>query len=235
VLPEPLFLAAGLVVLAIGLLSLVRSVRTRRLIGALIALRPQPVDALTPGLRQAKGRIRADRAIPSAFHKRPCVYYAYRVEEPTLGPVPKRLAVGKDWGEASLVDETGDARLHHRPAMIRSPHETITELNGLTEIPAEHAEFFERAGISQKHLGRFKTIRIVEYTLEEGDEVYATGWFDHDDDGKVFYRARRSPLVVSAEPDTRLIPGLKNELLLFSAATALLLVFSLLFLGVAFA
>jgi hypothetical protein len=233
VLPNPVFLGAALLLLLLGFALLPRARRTKRLIETLRTIRPQPLASIQTGLRQARGQIRADRPIPSAFHQRPCVYYAYRVEEPTLGPAPKRLAVGKDWGDASLVDATGSAQIDHRTAFIRSPHETVTELTGLTQVPPEHA--FERAGIANKHLGRFKTLRIVEYTLEAGDDVHVTGWIDGDEDGKVFYRARRSPLVVSAEADTRLIPGLKNELLLFSAAAALLLVFGLLSLGIAFA
>lgn len=234
-LADPVFTTAALVVFVVSLFLLRRAILTKRLIDAMNRLHPEAIGSLQPGLRQAQGRIRAERAIQSAFHKRRCVYYAYRVEEPTLGPVAKRLAVGKDWGEASLDDETGTVLLQHRPALIRAPHETVTELQGLTTIPAEHAEFFERAGIAQKHLGRFRALRIVEYTLEDGDLVHVTGWIDSDKDGKVFYRARRSPLVVSTEADTRLIPGLKNELLLFSAATAILLLFSLLFFGTAVA
>jgi hypothetical protein len=235
-LPQPVLLVAGTFLLLLAAFAARRALVTARLMRDLRTMRAEPIAQLSPGFRQARGRIVADKTIPSAFHKRACVYYAYRVEEPALGAQgPKRLAVGKDWGEASLEDASGRAQIHHRPALIRAPHESVTQLDMLRQIPPEHAEFFEAAGIAAKHLARFQSLRIVEYTLEPGDEVHVTGWIGDDEEGKLFYRARRSPLVVSAQADTGLVPGLRNELLLFGVAAALLGAFSLLFFGVAFA
>ena len=235
--PEPTLLVSAFVLLLFALLALRRSLRVMRLIRTLRTLRPTSVaEARENELQVVHGRVSTPDPIPSAFQKRPAAYYAFRIEEPRPEPQkPRRLAVGKDWATLFIEDETGEARVDSRPALIRSPHEHKTTLGKLTAIPPEHAEFFETAGIYERHLARFQDLRVVEYTLEAGDEVYVLGTVRSENSRKIFYRATHSPLAVSQTVDAGLVPGYRNELLLFSVAAALLTTFSALFFVVSFA
>ena len=208
-----------------------------RLIQTLRTLRPTSVaEAEENELQLVQGRIASPDPIPSAFNKRACVYYAFRVEEPRPEPQkPRRLAVGKDWATLEIEDETGVATIESRPALIRAPHEHVTHLGKLSSIPPEHAEFFEKAGIYERHLARFIDVRVVEYTLEPGDEAYVLGHVRSENGRKIFYRATHSPLAVSQTVDAGLVPGYRNELLLFSVAAALLVAFSAVFFVASFA
>jgi hypothetical protein len=235
--PQPALLVSCLILLVLSLFALRRSLRVARLIRQLRTLRPTSIaEAQEDTLQVVKGRIASPATIPSAFRRHPVAYYAFRVEEPRPAPQkPRRLAVGKDWAAIELEDETGTATVEARPALIRAPHEHIATLGKLDKVPPEHAEFFEQAGIYERHLARFVSVRVVEYTLEPGDEVYVLGTVRSENGRKIFYRATHSPLAVSETVDAGLVPGYRNELLLFSVAAALLCAFSAVFLVVSFA
>lgn len=203
--------------------------RIKRLIATLAGLSTSEL-AEAQGFARGRGHVEAAHSIRSAFQGRPCVYYAFRVEDPgDQRKKERRLATGKDWAPFSIVDPSGAARVEERTALIRSPHVHEATLEGLTAIPPERVEFFELAGITERHLRRFPRLRITEYTLEPGDLVHVTGSVRQGSDGKTFYRARRSPLVVTPETDTGLMPGYRHELLLFSGAAILLFGFAVLF------
>lgn len=235
--PEPTLLITALVLLVFAFFALRRSVRVMRLIRTLRLIKPTSIaEALPNELQLVRGRIASPSPIPSAFQKRPVSYFAFRVEDPQpQGKKPRRLAVGKDWAHIELEDETDTAIIDARPALIRAPHEHMTSLGKLDKIPPEHDEFFETAGIYERHLARFNDIRIIEYTLEPGDEMYVLGMVRSENGRKIFYRATHSPLAVSNTADAGLVPGYRNELLLFSVAAALLAAFSAVFFVVSFA
>ncbi|MBI2078763.1 MAG: hypothetical protein HYT80_10415 [Euryarchaeota archaeon] len=230
---ELALLIPGLVLLLSAALAMRRALRVARLVKRIPALAPEPLAKVADGLRLAKGSIESDEPLPSPFHARPCVYYAYRVEDG--GPVPKRLATGKAWAATRLRDATGAVAVETRAALVRAPHATVTRLERLDQLTEAQRAFLRDAGIEQRHLGRFSALTITEYTLESGDEVHVLGTVQQRPDGKVFYRARHSPLAVTATRDAGLVPGLRNELLLFSASTALFLLFGILFLVASFA
>lgn len=232
---QPALAIIGTLLLGLALLALRRVLRLRRLIQRLATITTRPI-AEADGFTRVHGTVHAPQPIPSAFQRRPSAYYAYRVEDPgDARKKERRLATGKDWADLEIHDTSGTIHVEARTALIRSPHASETTLEGLTTIPIEHAEFFESAGIGERHLKRFQRIRITEYTLEPGDEVFVTGTVRHGPDGKTFYRAPRSPLVVTPETDTGLAPGYRHELLLFSGATAILAGFATLFWFVALA
>lgn len=233
---EPVFLVSVAVLLLLGFFAFRRARRTGRLVRDILHIRPTSIAQAGNDLVQVRGVVRTTQPISSAFQQRPCAYYAYRIEDVQPEPKkPRRLAVGKDWADLFLEDETGTAVIHSRPALIRAPHEHIEHLGKLDAIPERHAAFFEAAGINARHMRRFTNLRVVEYTLEDGDEVFVLGTARPDEGRKVFYRARHSPLAVTPNADTGLVPGLKNELLLFSVAAVLLVAFALVFFGVALA
>ena len=230
---ELVLLIPGLFLLAFALLALRRTLRVADLVKSLPSMTPEPLAEISEGFHLAAGIIESDALLQSPFHGRDCVYYAYRVEEP--GPVPKRLATGKNWAATRFRDATGAATIESRAALVRAPHETITNLERLDGLSDAQRSFLKDAGIEAKHLGRFRALTITEYTLEPGDDVYVLGTLEAAKDGKVFYRARHSPLAVSRTRDAGLLPGLRNELLLFRATTGLFLLFGVLFLVASFA
>lgn len=232
---QPVFVAAGLALVLATAMAARRAFRVAQTLRTIAALSVVPLSQAGAGLRLVRGRIDAAQPLRSPFHGRSCAYYAYRVEEIPVGTGrARRLAVGKDWADLVVEDSTGRARIEARPAMIQAPHTTISELEGIRHIPDAHREFFQAAGIEERHLARFHGLRVTELTLEPGDEVHVLGTINERTDGKVFYRARHSPLAVSAASDAGLLPGLRNERFLFGVAAALLGAFALLFLAAAF-
>lgn len=233
---EAVFAVGALVLAAIAGLALRRGMRVARTLRTLAGLAPHPIAALGEGVQMVRGHVVCPEPIKSAFRQRPCAYYAFRVEEPRPPPAkPKRLATGKDWAPFGVRDDTGSVQVDSRPALIRAPNTHTAEFGRLTQVPPEHREFFEAAGIHERHLGRFTGVRVVEYTLEEGDDVHVLGSVREENGRKVFYRARHSPLAVSADADPGLAPGLRNELMLFSVSAVLFLAFAALFFVVALA
>ncbi|HLE47354.1 MAG TPA: hypothetical protein VI818_03580 [Candidatus Thermoplasmatota archaeon] len=230
---ELFFLVPGLLLLTFAAFALRRSLRISRLVKAIPLMAIDHVSDLQPGFRLAAGTIQTPNPLKSPFHQRDCVYYAYRVEEP--GPMAKRLATGKNWTETRLRDATGDIPIEARAALIRPPHESITDLANLDGLPQHQREFLAEAGIEARHLPRFSSLRIVEYTLEPDDPAHVLGTVEQRSDGKVFYRGPHSPLAVSTTRDAGLLPGLRNEFLLFGASTLLFLTFGVLFLVASFA
>lgn len=235
--PEPTLLISAFVLAVFAFFALRRSLRVMRLIRTLGQIRPTSIAETIPNeLQLVRGRIASSSPIPSAFQKRPVSYFAFRVEDPQpQGKKPRRLAVGKDWANIEIEDETDTATIDARPALIRAPHEHVASLGKRDKIPPEHAAFFETAGIYERHLARFNDVRVVEYTLEPGDEMYVLGMVRSENGRKIFYRATRNPLAVSQTIDAGLVPGYRNELLLFSVAAALLAAFSAVFFVVSFA
>lgn len=234
---EPTLSIASVILLAFAILAGRRSLRVMRLVKRLGALRPTRIaDAPEGTLQVIHGRVSSPAPIPSAFQRRAAAYYAFRVEEPRPEPQkPRRLAVGKDWAPLVIEDESGSADVESRPAYIQAPHEHVRSLGKLAKIPIEHTAFFEAAGIHERHLARFANVRIVEYTLEPSDAVYVLGTVRSENGRKVFYRATHSPLAVSQNIDPGLVPGYRNELLLFSVAALLLVLFSAVFFVVSLA
>lgn len=234
---EPALVVAALVLLVFTILAARRSLRLSRLIKTLKTLRPTSVAEATENeLQLVRGRIATPDPIPSAFRGRRCAYYAFRVEDHRLDkPKPRRLAVGKDWATIEIEDETGTATIDARPALIRAPHEHVERLGRIDDVPADKAEFFEQAGIYERHLARFQNLHVIEYTLEPGDELFVLGTVRSENGRKVFYRAKHSPLAVSETSDAGLVPGYRNELLLFSVAAVLLATFAAVFFVVSFA
>lgn len=232
---EPVLAGASLVLVLAAGLGARRALRVARTLRAIASLVVVPLAEAGPGFCLVRGRIQTAQPLRSPFHGRPCAYYAYRVEELSPGRGrPRRLAVGKEWADLAIQDATGWATIDARPALIQSPHTTVTNLEGIRQIPEAHREFFQTAGIEERHLPRFHGLRVTELTLEPGDEVHVLGTVALRANEKVFYRNRHSPLAVSAASDAGLLPGLRNERLLFSVAAALLGAFALLFLAMAF-
>lgn len=219
-----LALAAGILLLLLGALLMLRGVRLARLIQRLARLRPVPIAAAPPGLVMVRGQLAADPLLRSPYQGRACAYYFFRVVEPRPGHRPRTLATGKEWTLTRIEDATGHAQLDAVTAVVASPRRFETEFERLQKIPQELAGFFERAGIEQKHLERLPRFLVHEYTLEPGDSVYVTGTLRVEDGGKVFYRGKRGPLIVSSEPDIGYLRGLRNEFLIHAAAPPLLLV-----------
>jgi hypothetical protein len=230
--PQPALLVAALILLFFALLSLRRAWRLRSLVTALRALSPVGIGEAKPDrLNLVKGRVASPAPIPSAFQGKPSVYYAYRVEDRRAdSPKPRRLALGKDWATFELEDATGSAIVESRPALIHAPHLHDEPMGRLEAIPPERTDFFEAAGIYERHLARFQNVHVVEYTLEPGDEVFVVGSVREENGRKVFYRAKHSPLAVSTTPNAGLVPGYRNEQMLFSVASLLLAVFAAAFL-----
>ena len=108
---------------------------------------------------------------------------------------------------------------------VASPRRFETVHEGLAKIPPDLASFFDKAGIDEKHLPRLPRFTVHEYTLEPGDDVYVLGTLEAEK-GR-FVRAKRRPLVVSAERDVGLADALRNELLLYAPVAPMLLLTAL--------
>lgn len=187
-------------------------------------MEPRPIAELGAGLGMAHGKLGGAPLLRSPLQGRECVYYFFRVVQPEPGGKERRLATGKQWTLANVSDASGRAEIEAVPALVASPRRHAQVFRGIQTIPEGLAPFFEAAGIDQKHLGRLSHFVAYEYTLEPGDDVFVTGEVRRQGDGKVFYRTRYSPLIVSAEPDIGLLPGLRTEFFVHAALTALLLV-----------
>lgn len=217
-------LAIAVVLIGIALTLTARGIQMGRLLRSLKRLRPTSISDVEPGLAMVHGRLKGHPLLKSPFQKRDCLYYYFRVLEPRdRGAHPRTLAQGKEWTLAIVEDGTGEARVDAVAAMVGSPRRGEWRLERLAQIPPDLADFFERAGIDEKHLPKFPTLVVQEYTIENGDPVYVTGTVRNDADGKLFYRRRRGPLVVSSELDVGYARGLRNELLIYAATPPLLL------------
>lgn len=230
-----LALAVGAFLLLLAGLLLRRGVFLARLIRALSVLRPRTVGQLEPGLAMARGKIQGDPLLKSPFQNRDCVYYFFQVLEPRADGKHRILAKGKEWTLARLEDETGSASVEAVTAMVASPRRFETSLRGLSKVPPDLADFFERAGIDAKHLPRLPHLRIHEYTLEPGDDVFVTGTVRATPEGKLFYRKGRGPLIVSSDSDVGYARALRNELLIYLATPPLLATAGLVLVALAFA
>lgn len=218
---NPAALVTAVLFFGIGAALVSRGLGTARLRRTLAQLQPSPVSSLGDGLRMVRGRIKGDPPLASPYQKRACVYYFFRVSDPHAKR-PRTLATGKAWTLVDVEDSTGVARVDAQPALVASPRRFEATLRNLRTIPADLADFFERAGIDEKHLPRLPSMRIHEYTIEPGDEVFVTGTVRIEDGQKVFYRKKRRPLIVSSERDVGYLNGLRNELVLYAATAPLL-------------
>lgn len=179
--------------------------------------------SLRPGLALVQGRLQGDPLLRSPFQQRDCVYYYFRVLDPTNERRPRTLAKGKEWTLAAVEDDSGRADLQGISSMVGSPRRFETELRDLSKIPPDLAGFFERAGIDEKHLARLTRLVVHEFTLEPGDVVYVTGAVREEAGTKTFYRPKRGPLIVSSQSDVGYVRGLRNELLIYLTTPPLLL------------
>lgn len=219
-----LALTVGLGLLFLGFEALHRGLAQANLIRTLRTIRATPVADPRPDLQLVHGPLEGEPLLYSPYQGRACLYYFFRVTEPREGGRPVTLATGKEWTLVRVRDASGAAAIEAWPALVASPRRFEDRLTGLTRIPPHLADFFERAGIDDKHLPRFSTLVVHEYTLEPGDAVYVTGTARLRAGQKVFYRKKRSPLIVSAEPDVGYLGGLRHELFLYAALAPLLLV-----------
>jgi hypothetical protein len=219
--PNGVALAVAALLLILGLAVLRRALDQGKLLRTLRGLEPNPTAASGTGLRLVHGRLGGDPLIQSPYQGRPCVYHFFRVLEPRPGGRPRVLATGKEWTAATVTDDTATAQIEPWTAVVASPRRFEAVHEGLTSIPPHLATFFERAGIDEKHLPRLPSFVVHEYTLEPGDEVYVLGTLDAAP--RRFRRAKRRPLVVSAQRDVGLGAALRNEWLLYALLAPLLL------------
>lgn len=231
-----LHLAAGALLLFVGFRLLVRGARLATLLRELRRLRPTPLREVEIGLHQTRARIRrTESLLKSPYQKRECAYYFFRVSSATQGPRRKALATGKEWALAEIEDATGRARIEPWTAIVASPHKFTTTLGPLETIPPDLVDFFQKAGIDEKHLPRLGQMTVEEYTLEPEDEVYVTGTVRTEGGAKIFHRPKRGPLIVSAEADIGYTKGLRHELFLYTAIPPLVIVAGIILSVLAFA
>lgn len=207
----------------LGAFESIRALRLTRLLQTLNRLEVTQLAESPDGLRCAHGRFEGTPLLRSPYQGRPCLYYLFRVLEPRADGKPRLLASGKEWTEVHLEDESGRARVEAGPALVASPRRFEEPLSGLRRIPPERADFFERAGIEERHLARLPQLVVEEFTIEPRDSLYVTGTLETRNGEKRFYRKHHSPLIVSAERDIGYRTGLRHELVLHGALAPLLL------------
>lgn len=215
-------LIVGALLAALAWAALRRALQTARLIAHLNRIQPQTIESLATGLQQVRGQITTTLPMQSPLAGRPCVYYFFRIQAPHPKGGWRVIATGKRWTDVGIQDDTGGAEIRGQSALVASPRRIDHHLGPLKDIPTQWAELFDQAGIDAKHLDRFDDLRAHEYTLEPGDDVYVTGHVRTENQAKVFYRAKRSPLIVSSQPDIGYVRGLRHEWLLFSAVAPML-------------
>ena len=221
-MPNGVALAAAAVLLLLGLAITRRTIDQARLVRTLRTIEPVGIGEQGPALRLVLGRLAVPAPIVSPYQGRPCAYYFFRVLEPRPSGQPRVLATGKEWTHALVEDETGAAQIEPWTAVVASPRRFEHAHEGLKTIPDHLKTFFERAGIDEKHLPRMPSFVVHEYTLEPGDDVYVLGTLDAQE--RRFFRAKRRPLVVSAEREIGLLGALRNELLLYAFLAPMVLV-----------
>lgn len=233
--PNWWILGAGVLVLVVGALLMVRGVRLARLIGRLrrldetdLADLDEPVD-----LVRTRGRLDADVPLVAPLTRRRAVYFFVKAESvPEPGAKTRTLAAHKQWTVAHL--ESGGARVDLEPwtPLVASAHQDTRRFDDLAKVPDGHVDLFEALGIEDRHAGRLGAIDVTEYRFEPGDEARVVASYDPS---KGLYRARRNPFIVSAFEDVGHIRRLRNELVLWTAMPPMLLAAGLAIVLLAFA
>jgi hypothetical protein len=227
---QPVALIVAALLAFVATLFVIRAIRLRRLIHDLQTLDVVPIGNAQPGLALVHGTAHIPTPLVSPLMRKPCAYYFFRFEESRARKKPRRLAWGKEWTQIRIGDASGDCRVEAQTAVVASGNEYTKEFVGLRAVPPEHAVLFERAGIDERHLANLEHFRVIENTIEPGDRLYVTGTLRHENGEKVFYRVKRSPLIVSSKQRIGFVKGLRHELLLFSLIPLLLYAFAALFL-----
>jgi len=179
------------------------------------------IRSIAMGLVEVKGRATANTVLMSPFLNKPCVFWAYKIEE-----YRSNGKNGGSWVTISVVQSTENFFVEDDTGKVEiSPFMAELHINkgikdvSSTKLSPVGLEFLKNANFNTGFLSRRK--RVTEHILEKGDAVYVMGTAiskkeagTNNADNIIIQRDKANFMIISDQEERILVKNLRIQTLL---------------------